>query len=80
MNWKTWWDEEGSAMRNLPDEDFEEFARRITQIAWSNGAYKEREACAKVCEELPPVGESKQWERATLKDCAAAIRARGEQT
>jgi hypothetical protein len=42
-------------------------------------AAKEREACAKVCEELPPVGESKQWERATLKDCAAAIRARGEQ-
>jgi hypothetical protein len=42
-------------------------------------AAKEREACAKVCDELPPVGESKQWERATLKDCAAAIRARGEQ-
>jgi hypothetical protein len=42
-------------------------------------AAKEREECAKVCEELPPVGESKQWERATLKDCAAAIRARGEQ-
>jgi hypothetical protein len=43
-------------------------------------AAKEREACAKVCEELPPIGvdESKQWERATLKDCAAAIRARGE--
>jgi hypothetical protein len=42
-------------------------------------AAKEREECAKVREELPPVGESKQWERATLKDCAAAIRARGEQ-
>jgi hypothetical protein len=42
-------------------------------------AAKEREACAELCEELPPVGESKQWERATLKDCAAAIRARGEQ-
>jgi hypothetical protein len=40
----------------------------------------EREACAKVCEELPPVGEYKQWERATLKDCAAAIRARGQGT
>jgi hypothetical protein len=38
----------------------------------------EREACARVCDELPPVGESRQWERATLKDCAAAIRARGE--
>ena len=38
----------------------------------------EREACAKVCEALPIFGvnESRQWERATLKDCAAAIRAR----
>jgi hypothetical protein len=41
----------------------------------------EREACAKVCEALPLFGvsESRQWERATLKDCAAAIRARGEE-
>ena len=37
--WKTWWDNEGSAMRPLPTEDTETFARRITEIAWSNGAY-----------------------------------------
>jgi pyridoxal biosynthesis lyase PdxS len=37
----------------------------------------EREACAKVCEELPLVEGAKQMQRATLKDAAAAIRARG---
>jgi len=38
----------------------------------------EREACAKVCEELPLVEGAKQMQRATLKDAAAAIRARGQ--
>ena len=52
--------------------------QRLMELVTVSAA-AEREACAKVCEELPPVGESKQWERATLKDCAAAIRARGEQ-
>ena len=37
----------------------------------------EREACAKVAENLPPVGHHRQLERATLKDAASAIRARG---
>ena len=26
-------------MRPLPNEDTEQFARRMTEIAWSNGAY-----------------------------------------
>lgn len=34
-------------MRPRPNEDIEEFAKRITAIAWSNGEYVEREACAK---------------------------------
>jgi len=38
----------------------------------------EREACAKLVEGLPPVGEYRQLERATFKDAATAIRARGE--
>jgi len=38
--WRQWWDEEGSAMRPLPNEDTEQFARRMTEIAWSNGAFK----------------------------------------
>ena len=38
----------------------------------------EREACAKVVETLPPIGVYRQLERATFKDAAIAIRARGE--
>jgi hypothetical protein len=46
-------------------------------------AAKEREACAKVCEELVPdmsrtANDASVWDVATF-DCAAAIRARGEQ-
>ena len=42
----------------------------------------EREACAKVCEELVPdmsrtANDASVWDVATF-DCAAAIRARGE--
>jgi hypothetical protein len=38
----TWWNEEGSAMRPLPGHDYEEHARRISEIAWANGAYVAR--------------------------------------
>jgi len=48
--YKTWWHNEGSGILPLPNEDMEEFAHRMTQIAWSNGAFKEREACAKLIE------------------------------
>jgi len=43
MTHAIWWETEGSAMRPLPNEDIEEFAKRITAIAWSNGQYVERE-------------------------------------
>jgi len=64
----------GHTFKEIPSPETVEFITAFYKLV----AAKEREACAKVCEELPPVGESKQWERATLKDCAAAIRARGE--
>jgi len=38
-NFEQWWSEEGSAMRPMPAEDVEEFAKRIAMTAWSNGAY-----------------------------------------
>jgi hypothetical protein len=38
----TWWREEASAMRPHPDHDHEEHARRISEIAWANGAYVAR--------------------------------------
>ena len=50
--YQTWWDNEGSAMRPLDNEDYEEFARRMTAIAWSNAEEVEREACAKLCDEF----------------------------
>lgn len=40
--WQKWWDEEGSGMRPLEGHDHEEHARRMTNIAWHNGAYAER--------------------------------------
>ena len=46
----TWWNHEGSAMRPLATEDTEEFAKRITAIAFSNGSFVEREASAKLCD------------------------------
>ena len=36
----------------------------------------EREACAKLCEELKPFGPHLYIQKATAQDCAAAIRAR----
>ena len=38
----------------------------------------EREACAKVCEDLPVFGSYRGLQTATLEDAAAAIRTRGE--
>lgn len=78
----TWWWEEGSGILPLPTEDMEEFTHRITQIAWSNAAYKEREACAKVCEEEWGKGYRDDGGDAWLihdnavHACAAVIRAR----
>lgn len=68
--YQTWWDNEGSAMRPLDHEDYEEFARRITAIAWSNAEKMEREACAKICESMPYRVDS-------ARKATAAIRARG---
>ena len=36
---ETWWNQEGSSIRPLPCEDHEEFAKRVSRIAWENGAY-----------------------------------------
>ena len=37
-----WWHDEGSGMLPLPGRDYEEHARRISEIAWANGAYVAR--------------------------------------
>ena len=38
----------------------------------------EREACAKIVEEVVPFGLELRLQKATIEDCAAAIRARGQ--
>lgn len=64
--YQRWWDTEGSAMRPHKHEDLEEFARRITEIAWSNGQFVEKEACGDaVTKERKPVPEFElieKWE------------------
>jgi hypothetical protein len=42
-----WWVNEGSGMPPLANEDAEEHVRRITEIAWLNGAYCARAELAK---------------------------------
>ena len=54
--YKAWWHNEGSGIIPLPNEDMEEFAHRMTQIAWSNGAFKEREEVTKERDKKPWVG------------------------
>jgi hypothetical protein len=50
-------------------DNFERFAALV--------AYEEREACAMACERPEPVGKSELRHR-THRECAAAIRKRGE--
>ena len=52
-----------------------EFLERLVELARAD----EREACAKVCEQMPThVDRHNAVTQASAKDCAAAIRARGE--
>lgn len=39
MAFKKWWHNEGSGMTPLANEDTEEHVKRVSQIAWMNGAY-----------------------------------------
>lgn len=34
-----WWYKEGSGLQKKENEDIEEFVKRISEIAWLNGAY-----------------------------------------
>ena len=70
--YQRWWNTEGSAMRPHEHEDLEEFARRITEIAWSNGRFVEKEACALVCEGRSGPNSMGAYE--ILMAAAAAIR------
>ena len=54
-DFEAWWYHEGSAFRPV-DEDVEEFTKRMCKLAWSNGAFKERERAALKVEELGMIG------------------------
>jgi len=58
-DWETWWNNEGSGYRPRPDEDYEEFAMRISRIAWANGAYCELKIVAKDYPNLFAIPERK---------------------
>lgn len=53
----TWWNESGSRMRPRPDEDVEEFAKRISGIAWNNCADAVFTACVAACDQV----ETDKW-------------------
>ena len=42
-HWAIWWHKEGSGMPPLKGEDTETHVKRITRIAWHNGAFKANE-------------------------------------
>jgi hypothetical protein len=74
--WQRWWDYEGSAMRPHPSEDTEQFAGRITKIAWLNGAYKCLGDVERLRAELAAAIKQRDEARENLRDACkeSAIR------
>ena len=98
---KAWWYSEGS-QAPYTHHDCEEHTMRMCEIAWANGAYKEREeanakanaswtlmckkmvafereACAKVVDDIEARCIAKDVDDPPLNYVAKAIRDRGEQ-
>jgi hypothetical protein len=42
---KVWWDREGSGLIPLPGEEASEHCKRVSEIAWRNGAFCELRNC-----------------------------------
>jgi hypothetical protein len=82
-DFKKWWFNEGS-QAPYTHHDCEEHTMRMCEIAWANGAYKEREACAKLVDPTEEHRKEAQHyiggeEGVELLDSRAAdIRARGQ--
>ena len=91
--WRRWWDEEGSGIRPLPNEDAEQFARRMTEIAWSNGAFKrlaevenlraelaaECANTASLLHTLALIREAGRWQKEMLSELPSAVKAMRKQ-
>ena len=71
--WRRWWNEEGSAERPLPNEDTEQFAKRITKIAWSNGAFKRLADVDLLRAELAAAIKERDEARRWLREACAEI-------
>ena len=83
-DFKNWWYHEGS-QPPYKHHDCEEHCMRMCEIAWSNGAFKEREACAKMVEDSwmafsrAPNSRLDITPFPELTYVAKAIRARGQE-
>jgi hypothetical protein len=76
-DFKTWWYNEGS-LAPYTHHDCEEHTMRMCEIAWANGAYKEREACAKLCDDEADDDTQDEWNACNCCTYLAdKIRARG---
>ena len=51
MNFDEWWDNIGSGIPPLYNEDQEEHARRVTRLACETAMIAEREECANICQQ-----------------------------
>jgi len=82
MTYQEWWNNVASAMQPLPNEDIEEFAHRMTALAWFNGENSERDACEEIAEKQRYAMfislTSHPAQNGTAVGIANAIRARGE--
>jgi len=74
---KAWWYNEGS-QAPYTHHDCEEHTMRMCEIAWANGAFAEREACAKVVDDIEARCIAKDVDDPPLDMVAEAIRARGQ--
>jgi len=71
-----WWYDEGS-QAPYTHHDCEEHTKRMCEIAWANGADKEREACAAYVESV--INVDLMSLNTILTAIAEEIRARGEE-
>jgi len=76
MTFKQWWEshEWSFILRILFKPPAEVFAK----MAWDAAVQVEREACANAVGVLEPFGKELALQKATIEDCVAAIRARGQ--
>jgi hypothetical protein len=74
---KKWWYNEGS-QAPYTHHDCEEHTMRMCEIAWANGAFVEREACAKLVDDNAKACTNNSMAQMVLYSNATAIRARGE--